>query len=79
MKIKIGIFATSSPLEKLKSEADYSYLRSKNLLVYEHPQVRIKNGYLAGTIKDRVDAIHEMLEDNSITILMAYWGGANTN
>lgn len=76
---KIGIFCTSSPVTSTPKDKDYAYLKSKGIEIYEHPQVRTRNAYLAGTIEDRVKALHEMLEDDSIDALMAYWGGANTN
>lgn len=77
--IKIGIFCTSTPLTKTKSENDYKFLKSKGIEIFEHPQVRIRDRHMAGSIKNRVIALHEMLKDPSIDILMAYWGGTNTN
>jgi len=73
--IKIGIFCSSSPLLRQPKESDYSFLRSKGFHIYEHPQVRKLYGHQAGTISERVSAIHEMLSDDSIDVLMAYWGG----
>lgn len=78
-QFKIGIFATSTPLTRAPSENDYSYLKSKGLEVVEAPQVRKRNAHLAGTINERVSALHDMLKDPTIDALMAYWGGANTN
>jgi muramoyltetrapeptide carboxypeptidase LdcA involved in peptidoglycan recycling len=78
-KLKIGIFCPSNPLVRRPRETDYKFLISKGIEVFEHPQVRIRNNYLAGTIQDRVDAIHSLLKDDSIDVLMAFWGGANTN
>lgn len=78
-KVKIGIFCPSNPLARSPKPTDYQFLISKGLEVYEHPQVRIRQNHFAGTIQDRVDAIHSMLKDDSINILMAFWGGANTN
>ena len=78
-KVRLGVFCSSNPLTRRPRETDYQFLTSKGLEVYEHPQVRIRNNYLAGTIQERVDAIHSLLKDDSIDILMAFWGGANTN
>jgi muramoyltetrapeptide carboxypeptidase len=79
-KIKIGIFSTSSPVFGEQGPDTYKFLESKNIGVYEHPQCRkIYNGHLAGSVEERVNAIHEMLLDKSIDILMAFWGGSNTN
>ena len=78
-KLKIGIFCSSSHLSRRPKETDYQFLKSKGLGIYEHPQARIRNNHFAGTIQERVDAIHSLLKDDSIDILMAFWGGANTN
>ncbi|HVX92984.1 MAG TPA: LD-carboxypeptidase [Candidatus Dojkabacteria bacterium] len=77
--MKIGIFATSSPLDRPKKDNDYEYLKSKGFEIFEHPQVREKTNHLAGSINDRVKALEDLLTDKSVDILMAYWGGANTN
>jgi len=77
--LKIGIFCTSDPLVRSKKETDYSYLKQKGFEVIEQDQVRKRTGHTAGSIQERVEAISELLQDESVDILMAYWGGANTN
>jgi muramoyltetrapeptide carboxypeptidase len=76
-KCKIGIFATSTPV--FIETKRYSFLQSKGIEIYEHPQVLKKVGHAAGTKEERINAIYEMLRDPTIDILMAYWGGVNTN
>jgi len=76
---RIGVFATSSPVDRPPNEKDYQYLKSKGLEIVEHPQVRKVYGHTAGTIQERVSALEDFLKDDRIEILMAYWGGANTN
>lgn len=77
---KIGIFASSSPALSFPNANDsYKYINAKGVNVFEHKQCRIKNRHTAGTVVDRVSAINDLLLDNSIGILMAYWGGTNTN
>lgn len=76
---KIGVFAPSNPLSRSPKPTDYGYLKSKGHEVFEVPQVREKTAYMAGSIDARVDAIHTLLEDDSVDILMAFWGGANSN
>lgn len=76
---RIGIFCTSDPLVRSKKETDYSYLKQKGFEVFEQDQVRKRTGHTAGSIPERVEAINELLRDKSVDILMAYWGGANTN
>jgi len=78
-KTRIGIFCSSNPLARSPKPTDYTFLKSKGLEISEHPQVRIRNNYLAGTIQERADAIHSFLKDDSVDVLMAFWGGANTN
>jgi muramoyltetrapeptide carboxypeptidase len=77
--MKVGIFATSSPVTSSLNETSYEYLKQEGFNIFEHPQVRITTGHTAGSITQRVDALHEMIMDSSIDLLMAYWGGANTN
>lgn len=76
---KIGIFCTSDPLSRSKKETDYSYLKSKGFEVIEQDQVRKRTGHTAGSIQERITSLNMLLQDDSVDILMAYWGGANTN
>lgn len=79
MMVTIGIFATSSPLDENKKESDFQYLKSKGFKIVEADNLRKKIGHTAGSILDRVEALHKLLKDDNVDILMAYWGGANTN
>jgi muramoyltetrapeptide carboxypeptidase len=77
--LTIGIFATSSPLGRDKSENDFSYLKSKGLDIVESSSLRTRTYHTAGSVEERVNNLHTMVSDPNIDILMAYWGGANTN
>ncbi len=77
--LKIGIFASSSSLFGTRTPSTYKFLESRNIEVYEHPQVRVTTGHTAGTIKDRVNGLHDLFLDKTIDIVMAFWGGQNTN
>jgi len=77
--LTIGIFATSSPLGRSKKENDFSYLKSKGFNIVESTSLRIRTGHTAGSVEQRVNDIHTMVSDPNIDILLAYWGGANTN
>lgn len=77
--LTIGIFATSNPLSREKNENDYHFLKSKGLNIIEQANVRNKRAHLAGTIQERVDGIYELLDNPEVDLLMAYWGGTNTN
>jgi len=79
---KIGVIATSTPitiLDEKQIQQGYKYLEDKGLKVIEHPQCRRGKGYTAGSIKERVEAIHSFVENREIKCVMAFWGGLNTN
>ncbi len=79
---KIGVIAPSTPisiLEDSQIRKGYRYLERKGYEVIEHPQCRKTHNYTAGTIKDRVKAVHEFVEDEEISCIMSFWGGLNTN
>lgn len=81
-KTVIGVIATSSPLNKLSSDtiaSGYSYLSGKGCEIIEHPQCHLKVDYTAGTINDRVNAIHEFVKNPDVDVIMSFWGGDNTN
>lgn len=78
----LGIIATSSPIAGIPDSAverGYSRLESMGLRVVEAPNCRVTVGHTAGTIEDRVDAIHAFLEDPKIDGIMAFWGGFQTH
>lgn len=79
MTITIGMFTTSSPFSSEKKKSDFAYLKSKNIKIIEAKNLRKKTGHTAGSIIERVEAVHELLKNKKVDILMAYWGGANTN
>jgi len=79
VKLTIGVFATSTPFSIKRKESDFSYLKSKGFNIVEADNLRVKTGHTAGSIVDRVESIHKLLKDESVDILLAYWGGANTN
>jgi muramoyltetrapeptide carboxypeptidase len=78
--MKIGIFAGSAPiLGEIKQDL-YKVLEDLGIEVFEHPQCKLNyNGYLAGTVEQRVTAIHELFLDKTVDVIMAFWGGQNTN
>lgn len=78
----IGIIAPSYPityLSKQRISFGYDYLIKNGFEIKEHPQCRIKNQYMAGTISQRVDSIHDFLRDPEVDIIMSFWGGYNSN
>ena len=79
MTITIGMFATSGPFSSERKESDFAYLRSKGIKVIEATNLRKKTGHTAGSVAERIEAINELLKNKKVDVLMAYWGGANTN
>lgn len=78
--MKIGIFASSAPIIGERNKESYRVLEKLGFEIFEHSQCRlVYNDYIAGTIKQRVDAIHELFLDKTVDLIMAYWGGQNTN
>lgn len=80
--MKIGIITTSSPIDKLQNEvieSGYKLLRENGFNIFEHPSCRKRTGYTAGSVLTRVEAIHDLVLNPSIDIIMAFWGGDNTN
>lgn len=74
---RIGIFCPSTPIDK--DSKRYDYLKSRGFKIFETSQSTKKEGHTAGTIKERIDAIHSLFKNPNIDVLMSYWGGANTN
>lgn len=74
---KIGIFVTSTPV--FGDNEKYIFLKKHGYEIFEHPSARIRSAYIAGDIKTRVNELYDLLEDDSIDILMGFWGGFNTN
>lgn len=79
---RLGVIATSSPINKLNEEVitrGYKRLATVGLEVVEAPNCRQNTGHTAGTVKERVQAIHNFITDPSIDALMAFWGGHQTH
>ncbi len=77
--MNIGIFATGDMTPK-GEQRKYEFLKNNGFNVFEHSICKkVHNGYLAGTAKERADALHELYQDDTIDIVMSFWGGFNTN
>ena len=74
----IGIVATGNSILRAGPESvqrGYSRLREMGLNIVEAPNLRTQYGHAAGTIQERVNALHGFFEDPKIDAIMAYWGG----
>ncbi|OFZ53421.1 MAG: hypothetical protein A2428_10140 [Bdellovibrionales bacterium RIFOXYC1_FULL_54_43] len=74
----LGIVACSTPIQVSNEstiERCYSYFREKGFKIAEAPNCRKTFGHTAGTIKERVAALHQFFRDNKIDGILSYWGG----
>lgn len=78
----LGVIATSTPVSRAGDETierSYAFLRSKGFNVVEAPNCRKVYGHAAGTVQERVDALHAFFKDSSIKGIIAFWGGFQTH
>ena len=77
----VGIIAPSSPinLPEKTIQAGYDFLLKKGLNILESENLRKKENYTAGSIKERVDDIHAFFKNTDVKCIMTFWGGFNSN
>lgn len=79
----IGIIALSTPAKNLKPEfRKRAYQKIKDLFglnIIEAPNLDLELGHAAGSIKERVDALHGFFKHKDIHGIMSFWGGMNTH
>jgi muramoyltetrapeptide carboxypeptidase len=78
----LGVIATSSPITgggDALIERGYRRLRDKGFEIVEAPNCQRDHGHTAGTIEERVDALHAFFADPDIDGIVAFWGGLNTH
>ena len=78
----MGIIATSTPVDAAGDELvrrGYNGIRELGFEVVEAPNCREYVGHTAGTIGERVDALHGFFADDDIDGIMSFWGGLNTH
>ena len=73
----IGIIAPGSPISNNSNfiNEGYKKLSDRGFVIKEAEQCRKIYGHTAGTIQERVDAIHGLLLDPAVDLLMSFWGG----
>lgn len=71
----VGVFAPSSPFPEDRYQAGLDVLRQLGFTIIEAPNLREKNGYLAGSDDLRLSLFHEVLADPAIDLLWAARGG----
>ena len=78
----LGVVATSTPINASSEETierAYSRLRDFGFKLVEAPNCRTVHGHTAGTIKDRVKALHDFYRNPKIDGIISYWGGFQTH
>lgn len=78
----LGVIATSSEITHAGDalvERGYQRLRERDFEIVEAPNCRTVHGHAAGTVKERVDALHGFFADPEIDGIIAFWGGLNTH
>lgn len=73
----LGVVTCSLPITVAAPvvERAYDRLRSLGFTVREAPNTRAMRGHAAGTVAERVDALHAMFEDPAIDGILSFWGG----
>lgn len=77
--MNIGIFVAGDAAPQDEKRI-YKFLVKKGFSIVEHPIcTKIYSGYLAGSAKERADALHELYLNENVDMVMSFWGGFNTN
>lgn len=74
----LGVVACSTPITGLSEDARkraYQRIGELGFRVKEAPNCRQENGHSAGSIQERVDALHEMFKNPEIAGILSFWGG----
>lgn len=71
----VGIIALSSPLKMEELPMKLEMIESLGLKYKLSPTIAAYDGYLAGTDEERVNALHEMIEDPEIKAIFCVRGG----
>lgn len=80
--LTLGIFAPANPMAYINPaliELGIKHLNALGIQLKFASNVDAKHGHTAGTIEERVADLHELLLDDDVTMLMAVYGGFNSN
>ncbi len=78
----IGVFTPSEPITKQREPrvaAGIAYLKSKGYRVVTGDNYLKNRYYMGGTVAERVDDIHSLLDRDDVDALFASWGGKSCN
>ncbi|MBN2054929.1 LD-carboxypeptidase [bacterium] len=71
----IGLTCPGGPVARSRLAAGVDWLRGKGFNVVVHAAVYRRRGYLAGTDEERAEALHELLRNPKVDMIMAARGG----
>lgn len=72
---KIGVFAPSSYVEKADIDASRVALEAHGYEVFVHPQTYARDNQSAGTVAEKLEALHSLYADPTIHAIWAAGGG----
>lgn len=78
----LGIVACSTPISRCPEstvQRAYARLRQRGFTVVEAANCRLSAGHTAGTIRDRLDALHGFFTDPNVDGILSFWGGSQTH
>lgn len=73
--MRFGVFAPSSPFSDDRFQRGLDRLRALGVEPVLHPQLSERHGYLAGADRARLEALHDLLRDESLSAIIAARGG----
>ncbi len=78
----LGVIATSTPIDVAGDalvEVGFDRLRGHGFELVEAANCRKRWGHTAGTIQERVDALHQFFVDPNIDGIISFWGGMQSH
>lgn len=78
----LGLFSPSEPIlgtRPARLEKSLEILRGHNFRIKFAPNYMNHTSYMAGTVRERVDDIHSLAEDDEVDVLLGAWGGKSCN
>lgn len=71
----IGLFSSSSPTNENSVNNIKDYFEKRGYIVKTSSHIYKSNGYMAGNAKERADDLNELVEDDSVKLIMTANGG----
>lgn len=75
----IGIISVSSPVEKEVVDKTVKYFEDLGYKTKLGKNILASNGYMAGSIEQRVFDLHSMFKDPTVNAIICAWGGTSAN